>query len=42
MENMLPISKTEKFIFQSKANLDVKMLFGNVTHLRDPEIDLLT
>ena len=25
-------------MYQSKANLDVKILFGKVTHPRDPEV----
>ena len=35
---MRPIFKTKWLIFHSKANLDVKNLFGNATHLIDPEI----
>ena len=30
--------KTEMLIFQSKANLDKKILFGKITHLKDPTI----
>ena len=33
---MWPIFKTEMFICQSKANLDVKILF-DIFHLIDPE-----
>ena len=32
------IFNVEMFIYQSKANLDVKILFGDITHLVDPEI----
>ena len=35
---MQPILKTEMFSYWSKANLDVKILFGKITHLFDPEI----
>ena len=35
---MWPIFKTETLIYQSKANLDVKILFGKITHLLNPEI----
>ena len=31
MEIMRPIFKTEMFIYQSKANLDENILFGNIT-----------
>ena len=30
--------KTEMLMYQSKANLDVKFLFGKITHLSDPKI----
>ena len=30
--------ETQTLICQSKANLDVKILFGNITHLINPEI----
>ena len=33
-----PIFKTEMLIYQSKINLDEKILFGKITHLLDPEI----
>ena len=33
-----PIFKTEKLIYQSKVNLDEKILLGNIPHLIDPEI----
>ena len=35
---MRPIFKTEMLIFQSKANLDEKILSGKITHHKDPEI----
>ena len=35
---MRPILKTEMFIYQSKINLDEKILFGSIPHLTDPEI----
>ena len=35
---MRSISKTEMLIFQSVANLDGKILYGNITHLKDPTI----
>ena len=35
---MRPIFKTEMLIYQSKAKLDVKILFGKITHHLDPEI----
>ena len=35
---MEPIVKTEMFICQSKANLDMKILFSIITHHLDPEI----
>ena len=35
---MQPIFETKMLIYQSKANLDVKTLFGNITHPIDPEI----
>ena len=35
---MQPIFKTEMLIYQSKAGLDVKILFGRSTHLSDIEI----
>ena len=38
IKNMRPILETKILIYQSKANLDVKSLFGNITHLVDPEI----
>ena len=33
---MRPIFKTKVLIYQSKANLDVKILFGKIKHLKDP------
>ena len=30
--------QTEMFIYQSKVNLDEKILFGSIPHLTDPEI----
>ena len=33
-----PILKTEMLLYQSKANLDLKILFGKITHLIDSEI----
>ena len=35
---MLPIFKTKILIYQSKANLDENMLFGNICHIWDPRI----
>ena len=35
---MKPIFKTEMSIYQLKANLDEKILFGKITHHLDPEI----
>ena len=35
---MRPIFKTEMFINQSKANLDMTILFGSIPHLTNPEI----
>ena len=35
---MRPICKTEMLIHQSKANLDEKILFRNISHHLDPEI----
>ena len=32
------IFKTEIFIYQSKINLDEKILFVSIPHLTDPEI----
>ena len=32
------ILKTEMFICQSKANSDVKLLSGRITHLEDPKL----
>ena len=33
IKSMRPIFKTEMLIYQSKANLDEKILFGNITYL---------
>ena len=38
MKSMRPIFKNELFIYQSKVNLDEKILFGSIPHLTDPEI----
>ena len=35
---MRPVFKTEMLIYQSKANLDEKILFDKSTHHLDPEI----
>ena len=35
---MRPIFKTEMLMYQSKGNLDLKILFGNITHHSDLEI----
>ena len=35
---MQSIFKTKMLIYLSKANLDVKIMFGNIIHLIDPEI----
>ena len=40
-ENTRPIFNAEMLIYQSKAKLDEKTLFGKFTHLLDQEIDLL-
>ena len=36
--NMRQIFKAEVFIYQSKANLDEKILFGKIAHHLGPEI----
>ena len=33
IKSMWPIIKTKMLIFQSKAKLDEKILFGKITHL---------
>ena len=38
VKSMWPIFKTKMLIFQSKASLDEKVLFGKITHHLDPEI----
>ena len=38
IKSMCRIFKTEMFIYQSKVNLDEKILFGSIPHLADPEI----
>ena len=38
MKSMWLIFKTEMLIYLSKADIDVKILFGKVTHFIDPEI----
>ena len=35
---MSPKFKTRMFMYQSKANLDEKILLGNIPYLIDPEI----
>ena len=35
---MRPVFETKTLSNQSKANLDVKILFGNIIHIIDPEI----
>ena len=35
---MKPIFKTGMLIYQSKVNLDEKILFGSIPHLVDPKI----
>ena len=37
IKSMRPIFKTEMIIYQSKANLDEKILFGKIIYLLDPE-----
>ena len=37
IKSMRPIFKTEMLIYQSKDNLDEKILFGSIPHLIDPE-----
>ena len=37
-KGMGPIFKTEMLIYQSKTNLDEKILLGKITHHLDPEI----
>ena len=37
-KSMLPIFKIEVLIYESKANLDQKILFGKITHLQDPTV----
>ena len=38
MKSMLPIFSTKMLINRSKANLNITILFGAVTHHLDPEI----
>ena len=38
VKSMRPIVETSMLIYQSKANLDVKILFGKIKQLQDPEI----
>ena len=38
INSIRPIFKTEMFIYQSKVNLDGKILFGSIPRLTDPEI----
>ena len=37
IKSMWLIFKTKVSIYQSKANLDVKILFSSITHRMDPE-----
>ena len=41
IKSMELIFKTEKPIFQSKANFDVKILFDKITQHLDPEIKIM-
>ena len=38
IKRMRLIFKTEMLIYQSKADLDEKVLFGSIAHFIDPEI----
>ena len=38
INSMRPIFEAKILIYQSKANLDETILFGNITNLIDPEI----
>ena len=38
IKSMRPIFETKVLIYQSRADLDEKILFGNITRLMDPEI----
>ena len=38
IKSIRPIFKTEMFIYQSKVNLNEKILFGSIPHLTDQEI----
>ena len=38
IKSMRPIFKTKMLIYQSRVNLDEKVLFGNISHLIDPGI----
>ena len=38
MKSMQPTLKTKMLIHRSKINLDVKILFGKITQLLEPEI----
>ena len=38
IKSMRPIFTTKMLIYQSKANLDEKILFGEITHHLDSEI----
>ena len=38
IKSMKPTFKTEMLIYQSKANLDEKILLGNITHFIEPKI----
>ena len=35
-----PMFKVEMLILKSKANIDVKILFGKITHLLNPELGI--
>ena len=38
MKSMRPIFKTKMLVFHPNANLDEEILFGKVTHFKDPTI----
>ena len=38
IKRVWPIFETKVLFYQSKANLDVRILFPNITHLIDPKI----
>ena len=41
MKRIRPIAKTKIPVYQSKANLDVKILFGYIIRLIDPELRIM-